>query len=738
MSERSVPVDLDNCEDEPIHIPGSIQPHGVLIGVTEDDLRIQVLSENAGRWFGVDDVTELVGHDVSALVGDEIRRQIAGLVPGLWTTRLDEVRLAGRPELVAALHRSGGLLAVEIEHDDSDLSSPLSISRSATLSLNEATTVDATARAAARAMRAMTGFDRVMVYRFDESWNGEVIAEEKLDELNTFLGLHYPSTDIPAQARDLYRRNWIRLIADVEYRPVPLVPGINPTTGEPLDLSGSTIRSVSPIHIEYLRNMGVTASMSVSIIVDNELWGLIACHHYSGPHRPAPAVRNAAEYLGQLVSIRIRETAANDARNRMTELNVLANGLVDALALGHHRSLGDVLLEHESEVMKLASASGVIVRVGGEMVRLGRVPPDWAVNRLVDMDGLGDGDEVVALANIGSAVPELADLADVSAGALMVRLAGGADDVLVWFRPEFVRSVDWAGDPYSKEVASENPTARLSPRKSFDLWREIVRGRSQPWEGAEVSAAHRFARLLADAMLHRDRDLLAVATDLQQVMLPLALPEVAGYRVDAHYVPDGTGRVGGDWYDAFQASPQTLCFVVGDVTGHGLRAASVMAQARNGLRALLVDDSSPTVALQRLNRTFMATMPNELATAAVATLDTAAGIIELVVAGHLPPLLVRSGRSTLLDVPVNPLLGLVDRPYGSLSLEFERGDRLIMFSDGLVESISHDLDRRLEDLRRVAEDLCDEPTAGLSERIGRAMATGARPDDVTVIVLDVE
>ena len=184
----------------------------------------------------------------------------------------------------------------------------------------------------ARWIRLLSGFDRVMVYRFDADWNGEVIAERKRDDLNTFLGLHYPASDIPAQARELYRRHWLRLIPDVGYASVPLVPAVAHDTSRPLDLSSSTLRSVSPIHLEYLGNMGVGASMSVSIVINGQLWGLIACHHYSGAHHVSVPARNAAEFLAQLISQRISETLDADVRSRTIELTAIADHVAHAFA----------------------------------------------------------------------------------------------------------------------------------------------------------------------------------------------------------------------------------------------------------------------------------------------------------------------------------------------------------------------------------------------------------------------
>ena len=239
------------------------------------------------------------------------------------------------------------------------------------------------ADAAARWVRSLSGFDRVMVYRFDADWNGEVIAERKRDDLNTFLGLHYPASDIPAQARELYRRNWLRLIPDIGYASVPLVPPVAHDTARPLDLSSSTLRSVSPIHVEYLGNMGVGASMSVSIVINGELWGLIACHHYSGPHhveRPGPQRRRVPRPAD--LALRISETLDADVRSRTIELTAIADLVAHAFATaqaGRHRR--GPPRRTSGEVLALAGATGFVVRAAGITVRLGRTPPDEDIDR---------------------------------------------------------------------------------------------------------------------------------------------------------------------------------------------------------------------------------------------------------------------------------------------------------------------------------------------------------------------
>ena len=723
-------IDLHNCEDEPIHIPGSVQPHGALVAF-DADLGVRAASSNVSDWFGTSP-DEIVGSHLGELLDDVAADTVAGELSRATAGRVDEIQLVlDGDRYSGALYASTGWYVLELE-PVLQTNLPLSVVRSATMALNQTSTVIETAEATAAAVRDITGFDRVMVYRFDDQWNGQVIAERKRDDLNTFLGLRYPSTDIPAQARALYRRNWLRLIPDIHFEPSPIGPSDLTPDGTPLDLSDSTIRSVSPIHVEYLSHMGVTASMSISLIIDDELWGLIACHHYSGPHRPPPPVRNTSEYIGQLASVRLGDCERNHERQRTIELTELANSLGDVLLANDHRSLTTLLAEHEADVLKLANATGAAVRIGGEVVRLGRIPPPemtWSV-----LEHWSIEDDAFACDSAASLQPDAEPYADVAAGVLAMSMSGDRDDLAVWFRPEQVEFVDWAGDPYEKEVAAEQPGVRLAPRRSFELWREIVRGRSEPWNEPEMAAAYRFTRHLISSKLRRDREALSIADDLMKIALPARLPSVPGYALDAHYAPDGQGRVGGDWYDVVALDGCTA-FVVGDVAGHGLRAASTMTQVRNSLRAYLADDVDPTAAAEKLDRLLRSMLPGELVTLMVAVLDHDTDRIRMCGAGHLPPLLIDAHHAEPVAMPVNRLLGAFGGSYESVELELEPGQTLLLFSDGLVEKPGREIDDGLEMLRRETQLLAEATMDGWAERLADQMAGLDRRDDVTALAL---
>ena len=310
-SETGEAVDLTNCDREPIHIPGAIQPHGALLALDPADLTLLQVSDNLGALLGVSP-TDALGRPLGSLLGDTAAERLrqALTLPDISAANplALTVPAAGHDRAFhGVLHRSGGLAVLELEPaPDAPEATGAFFGfyhrvKGAMGRMQRADSLLNLCQIAVEEVRRLTGFDRVMVYRFDADWNGRVLAEEKRATMPSYLDLHFPASDIPAQARELYRRNWLRFVVDANDRPAALVPPDNPLTGRPLDLSFSVLRSVSPIHLEYLRNMGVQASMSVSILKDDQLWGLIACHHAEARSVPYET-RTACEFLGQMLS----------------------------------------------------------------------------------------------------------------------------------------------------------------------------------------------------------------------------------------------------------------------------------------------------------------------------------------------------------------------------------------------------------------------------------------------------
>jgi chemotaxis family two-component system sensor kinase Cph1 len=730
------PIDLDNCAREPIHIPGSIQPRGVLAVVHEPAFEVRQVSANVADLLGPP-VDAVLGRHLSALIGSEQAARVERAAATFGSLRQNNpleftIEVAGESRAFdAILHREpGGVLLVELEiaYGERPFSFPNTYQavRGAVEELNRAATLTELYATAARAVRDLTGFDRVMVYRYDEEYNGEVVAESKRDDLNSFLGLHYPSTDIPAQARALYEKNWIRLISDVDYTPAPLVPSIDPVSNAPLDLTYATLRSVSPIHIEYLQNMGVHASMSISLLRQGRLWGLIACHHYAGPHLPPFGTRAAAEFLGSTLSLRLVDRFEDEQLHKRLVAQAIL-GKLTAATLDDGEPLSQALLG-APDLLDLVPADGVLIDIGGDLRTRGSVPPPAVVSAVADWARDVD-DDIASSECLSRALPHLDLDAQLAAGALVLNLPDGQH--AIWFRKEVLRSVDWGGDPYNKAIdVREDDHLRLSPRKSFDRWREIVHRRSEPWSASEIESAASLRRQLVESLYRRTRGALRVAETLQRSLLPESIPTFENWELSAHYEPAAGDNVGGDWYDAFELRDGRLIVLIGDVAGHGIAAAGTMAALRNALRAQLFAGATPAEALQQLNDFCLHMLRGAFATVIAARVDLQSGQVEAASAGHLMPYLT---NSTAVPAPIrlSPPIGVKGVSYAPSAFTIEPGHGLVLFSDGLVERRGESIDDGLD----LLADILARAGDSAATRIWTAMASGHTDDDVTIITL---
>ena len=430
-----------------------------------------------------------------------------------------------------------------------------------------------------------------MIYRFDAEWNGEVVAEDRRADLEPFLGLHYPASDIPAQARDLYARNWLRLIPDADLPPVPLRPAANPLTGGPLDLSGAMLRSVSPVHLEYLANMGVIASMSVSLMDHGRLWGLISCHHYGGPHRPSYTDRTAAEFLGPDRVAAPADQGRRRGRGAGGRRRPQPGGAPAALARAAPGPRG-----HPDR--RGADPAGPAARRRRRRVRrrpaapAGRDPAGrarwsrWSARCATRAPGPPTGCRASSPARTTSRTPR--------AGVLAAEIGGGRGDFLAWFRPGDAAR----GHVGRRPVLPQDRDGRARPAAEPP---PVVRGveRDRPRDRGTVAAARGrapprdLATQLAPARLDRAEEDDRLAGVLQRTLLLEQLPDIPGVALAARYVASAQDVVGGDWYDLVLLPSGRVSVVLGDVAGHGLTAASITAQLRHALRAHLLRDRGP-------------------------------------------------------------------------------------------------------------------------------------------------
>jgi light-regulated signal transduction histidine kinase (bacteriophytochrome) len=517
------PDPVPGCEREPIHIPGTIQPHGHLLALAGADLAVTHASAAIGAALGVD-APDLLGRPLKEALGGLAVPLVEALqrLPPAGAVQLARFRGPSGSEFQAIAHRAvdGQLvLELEAESEEEGPESPSTLEalypgvRDAFARLGRAASAALLANTAAAAVRRISGFDRVLIYRFEENWDGTVVAEDGNGRLPSYLGLRFPAGDIPAQARRLYEANSLRLIADAAYRPVPILAA---APSPPLDLTFAALRSVSPVHLEYMRNMGTPASMSVSVLRgDGRLWGLISCHH-AAPRRVSFAARNACDLVAQMFAVRIaaqEEMANAEARARLKGLEGRLLGRMSATP-------GDLqggLLAVPSDLLDLTGAAGAAVLTEGDCVLAGRTPSEAEVRQIAAwLAGRGIG-EVFETTSLATLLPAAEGMVGTASGLLAIPISRLHPSFVMWFRPELVRTVTWGGDP-RKGPAPQ----RLHPRRSFAAWAETVRRRSAPWRPSEIEAARDLRTAIVGVVLRAAEERAMLTSRLERVNKELA------------------------------------------------------------------------------------------------------------------------------------------------------------------------------------------------------------------------
>lgn len=479
--EAASVTDLTACDREPIHIPGAVQPHGLLLVADVASRKVVAGAGAIERVLRID----WLGRSLDDLLGQDVGLLLDAMPVGPGGTAM------GRPVAGCdvAIHRAGASILAELEPamaETRDASATFAWIEGVAAGFDRATTLTALCERAAVAFRELTGFDRVMIYRFLDDDAGCVVAEDRDPALSTFLHHHFPASDIPRQARALYIRNRTRVIPDTAYEPAPLRPAGFETT----DLSDVAIRSVSPIHMQYLANMGVGASASISIVTDGVLWGLVACHHNS-PRTMPRGVRSIAAALAADLAREIRgKEEAKAYRERLT-LRAEEDALRPLLSADD--GLASTVESRGEELRQMFDGDGFALVRGREVMRVGLLPGDDDLRDFAHWLARREGDAVFSTRELGRVWPEASRFGTI-AGVLAIRL--DRDATLVWTRAEQVEEIEWAGNPH-KSVAHD-PAAQLRPRASFESWRELVRGRSRRWSLEQVDAAHRIRRLLRE------------------------------------------------------------------------------------------------------------------------------------------------------------------------------------------------------------------------------------------------
>ena len=497
---RREDIDLTNCDREPIHIPGRVQHFGFLIAVTSDWI-VSHVSRNAGDMLGIDGeirtgmpLGDLFDRDAI----HDMRTQLQMLSGPDSVGRLFDLHLGidGGPFDVA-IHVSGRSIVIEGERCAANRrTDPSSYVKPMVERMKGAKDLKGLCDIAVRQVKALTDYDRVMVYRFGADDSGEVIAEACMPGMEPYLGLRYPASDIPRQARALYERNLLRVIADVDDEGAEIVPVLSPE-GQPLDLSMSTTRAVSPIHLEYLRNMGVRASMSISILRRGKLWGLFACHHEI-PMVPTYPVRTAAELFAQFFSFLLDQKQGDAERSATDRGRMLHDRLMVRLA--ENTSINDNFEAIIEAVAPVIPHDGAVGWIDGEFLSVGKTPTQEDFATLVPFLNTTAAGRLFSTNCLSRPFPMAQAFAERAAGALVLPVSRKPRDYIILFRQEVVQSVRWAGSPDKPVEAGPNGT-RLTPRKSFEAWKQTLRHHCIDWTDEEMQTAESLRVTLMEVVL---------------------------------------------------------------------------------------------------------------------------------------------------------------------------------------------------------------------------------------------
>lgn len=507
------PLNLTSCDQEPIRIPGSIQPHGFLLALRqgEPDVIVQA-SANLEALTQVT-VEQALGQSLSVVLGGaaaQLEAELASSAIGQQPSYMGTLKTPNGRHFDVLAHLHDRLLLLEFE----------AVGRTAPpdfrhlypkvgnflQQINDVQDIVAMSQLAAEQLRDVTGFGRVMVYQFDRDGHGLVLAESLAPGYGSYLGQRFPASDIPRQARELYRINRIRLIQNANYEPARLVPPINPLSGAPNDLTYAALRSVSPIHLQYMRNMGTLASMSVSLMVKGQLWGLISCHNAT-PLPVAFEQRAVCEQLGQILSLCIEtRTDASELQFRLEVRRTMVSVLA---GLSQQGDFADSLCGVFPQLLRFAHASGAAIVVGDRVLLHGDTPEEDEVRELVQWLTERGQQDVFHTDQLKSLHPPAASYTRNASGLLAVPISRIHPHYLLWFRPEVVHTIDWAGQPQSKDGPGQ-----LTPRLSFETWRETIHGISAPWHDGEIELAAEFRSALLGIVLERAEQMAELAEEL--------------------------------------------------------------------------------------------------------------------------------------------------------------------------------------------------------------------------------
>jgi two-component system, chemotaxis family, sensor kinase Cph1 len=501
---------------KPIHLPGTIQPHGILLAFRETDFEIQWVSHNTQSHLGIA-AQDLLGHPLSSLLDSE---QIEAVRVALQ----ENLGRANRLQFLLAeqwfdgmLHHTetGAILELERSHPSPE-TFELTLSRSvrkAIAKLQKLSGLTEFLQGVVEEVRQITGFDRVHIYRFDPQGAGDVIAEAKVAELDSFLGLHFPATDIPTVSRDLYKRCNLRCSPDVSAAPIELLSLEQDNPPIPLDLSLAILRSVDPCCVEYYENMGSAAFLAIALIKDRQLWGLISCHHQTP--KPLPyELRSACELLAQFASLDLSTKANHQEWDNLIHFKALHSEFIESIS--HAESLSDALITPVPRLLELVAAQGAAVCLDNDITLVGETPTLEQVRDLIEWTQQQGNESLFQTDSLPKLYPEADAFKETASGLLSLRISKVRRYSILWFRPEVLQTINWAGNPNDAFQVEANGEITLCPRNSFKLWQETVRLTSLPWKSYELTNALDLRNAIVGIVLTKADELAKMNRELER------------------------------------------------------------------------------------------------------------------------------------------------------------------------------------------------------------------------------
>jgi two-component system, chemotaxis family, sensor kinase Cph1 len=481
--------DSDFCGSLPIHLINLIQPYGALVVVDKETVNIVQVSENATDVFGV---------STESVINTPFKNYLSSGSDKEFLTRFDQdadkipvlCHIAGK-SFMALVHALDLFYVVEIDltpYNEKKQISFLSVYQEIKYAINiiqGSNTIPTVAENCAKQIKLISGYDKVMIYCFDDDWNGTVIAEEKEDEMESYLGITFPASDVPKQARLLYQRNPFRFIPTREYQPVKLYPVINPITGSFIDLSDCNVRSVAAVHLEYLKNMGVMSSMSVRILNGDNLWGLIACHHRT-PKMLSFEIRSVIEMLCNIISARITNIQGGERSLFSMHLKEQYKNIVEEAY--RSRNLQKALLNGDPDILKLFNVEGVAIILNENFYAKGNIPDKEDMRELILWLHAKQLRHIFYTDSLSGEFDQAGEFKSIASGLMVIPINHEADEYVIMFRPEVVKVINWGGNP-EERIQFEDRSQNYHPRNSFKKWQQLVQGKSRPWREDEVLAA---------------------------------------------------------------------------------------------------------------------------------------------------------------------------------------------------------------------------------------------------------